>query len=205
MSARVMSHGREVSSTSYTCATARQRIPDGDCGSNVSGHSSDKIGGPLLVFLLVVVVGCGTSSLQGQADADVDIRPDAVDVTSETDPCTPGLAGGDCNVVEQCGCTEPGHCSIEWGAGFECDIGEGCWSGIFGTAEEGDPCISEACRPGTICKWTPPPSSALCHKWCRADEDCSLPESTCSVSIEGLWEGRCDGLTDFPYKLRSLP
>jgi hypothetical protein len=163
----------------------------------------------LPALVLVAVVGCGSEELAGHADAHVDLSTEVHDMVTEP-PCIPGTPGGECNVIEQCGCDTDEYCAVVYACdlppGSFCGIKEWCQASRPGTADVGERCRSwDDCRPGTTCRITNPLSSRQCYQWCITDDECDGLESACTVSTSTMWWGIESTPDGFPYYLCTLP
>ena len=145
------------------------------------------------------LAGCYTS-FERVGDATVDPPVD----THADDPvpgdCTPGdpppgcepTAGGECNVVDQCGCCG-GECSFDfdWDT---CEFSESCGGMDLGCD-----------TPGWIYMIYPPDTSVgRCFEWCYDDSDCSLVGEWCNLPAKfDEAHPPCDHVDEFPVMLCS--
>jgi hypothetical protein len=129
---------------------------------------------------------------------------DSQDNTEEVSACTAHL-GGECNLVENCGCEGSNACRIVIDPEDTCSVVESCGPG--GLTGVGDPCTSDMdCMPGTACL-NDEIMGTRCRRWCMDVRDC--PEGLeCNIDVTfsagTLGEGCAEvGLT--PYEVCRLP
>jgi hypothetical protein len=87
--------------------------------------------------------------------------------------CQPSVAGGECNLADQCGCAPGAHCALD--SVSDTQLSAHCIADRTQPKAQGELCNDEAaCAAGYSC-WR-----GLCEKYCRGDLDC--PDAVC-ISI----------------------
>ncbi len=134
------------------------------------------LGSLLITGLSCAGAGCYASFARtGDAGADppADTRPDEVDSrecnAGELPPDCAPTEGGECNIVDQCGCCG-GDCRFlfDWDA---CTFRETCHGGLPGS-----------CPAGWVYMIYPPDTTVgRCFEWCYDDSDCSLDGEWCNL------------------------
>lgn len=189
----------------------------------------------LMLALFVCAYGCGGGGGEKDADAgddgvdaptpidvpdvfDVDVGADpdvatepelppdvTVDISPDTAPCNP-LQGGECSVIDNCGCGGSDACRLVAPGGAECSIVEQCLPNV-GTLPTGAECTpappsSEPCAVGNACLTSSLTSESKCYKFCDDDSDCE-PGRSCSIPLSIDLGGEC-GVITLSYKACDL-
>jgi len=127
--------------------------------------------------------------------------PGGGDEAPPGDTCVPITSGGECNMVEQCGCPPAHYC--RWEQSDSCTIVEICYAALPGTGGHGATCTSSNdCAAGHSCLTTGD-GTGFCYKWCRNVSDCPAGR-TCEVTVEYTLVEPCAGTTPGPLSACSL-
>jgi len=128
-------------------------------------------------------------------------EPEGEEPDPPPDECTSTSTGGECNIVEQCGCPPAHYC--RWNQSETCTIVETCYAALPGEATHGMACMSAYdCVAGHSCLTTGD-GAGLCYKWCRDVTDCPAGK-TCEVTVDFSLGEPCTGTTPGPLSACSL-
>ena len=127
---------------------------------------------------------------------------DMGDIEEDESFCRP-LLGGECNLVDNCGCDDESQsCQLHVDM-FLCEANEKCQDkGLQGIGDDCDPEGSE-CGLYTTCYPERLTNQYKCHQWCNDISDCGIGVS-CGI-IPEVEMGSCGTLTLTHYKLCNLP
>jgi hypothetical protein len=162
----------------------------------------------LTMATLVLASGCYSSHTRF---SDAETEPDPVIDTIVPDCPTDWVGecvsstGGDCNIIEQCGCCPGEACAFRLDPGG-CDFIERCVGASSGTLNISDECSGgNRCPDGSICLiYLPETTIGHCFEWCEDDSDCRLADETCDLPSRFDDDASiCPDLREYPYPLCS--
>ncbi len=162
------------------------------------GHILGSLGGPgiaslgcmairpvlAVVAIPLFVSGCYRSfSLYTDAEAEPDSPPDSIHSDCLTDwvgDCV-SVTGGDCNIIDQCGCCPGQACAFRLDVDT-CEFVERCVGAPHTTLMVGDPCSTGDCPTGSICLiYLPDTITGHCFEWCEEDAHCRVEGEWCNL------------------------